>query len=183
MRWVNILAVRRSPSHLPSVIQVARKASTTYYPTLHLEIARYVAHAMRAGYDDLMALANLSIAAVSLVFCFVAALLVLKGWALRREFRIAQQQQHSSHPDTTERIRLTALNAAPTPTLAIFPAPGADAAAAPRKLHATVADDADAEPVFVLDDEAPGDEDDDEQQRRHTHHARLLESPVSLPVA
>lgn len=31
--------------------QVARKASTTYYPTLHLEIARYISSASRAGYD------------------------------------------------------------------------------------------------------------------------------------
>lgn len=31
--------------------QIARKASTTYYPTLHLEIARYIAFATNAGYD------------------------------------------------------------------------------------------------------------------------------------
>ncbi|KAJ7158488.1 armadillo-type protein [Mycena filopes] len=33
------------------IILISRKASTTYYPTLHLELARYVAHAGRAGYE------------------------------------------------------------------------------------------------------------------------------------
>ena len=32
-------------------VQIARKASTTYYPTLHLEIARYVALAGQARYE------------------------------------------------------------------------------------------------------------------------------------
>jgi hypothetical protein len=32
-------------------IQVARKASTTYYPTLHLELARYLGFAIRAQYE------------------------------------------------------------------------------------------------------------------------------------
>ena len=31
--------------------QTARKASTTYYPTLHLEISRYMAFANRAGFE------------------------------------------------------------------------------------------------------------------------------------
>lgn len=31
--------------------QISRKASTTYYPTLHLELARYIAHAGRSGYE------------------------------------------------------------------------------------------------------------------------------------
>ncbi|KAJ6520877.1 armadillo-type protein [Mycena vulgaris] len=33
------------------IILISRKASTTYYPTLHLELARYVAHSARAGYE------------------------------------------------------------------------------------------------------------------------------------
>ncbi|KAF8638286.1 hypothetical protein AX17_002306 [Amanita inopinata Kibby_2008] len=33
------------------IILISRKASTTYYPTLHLELARYIDHAVRAGYD------------------------------------------------------------------------------------------------------------------------------------
>jgi len=31
--------------------QISRKASTTYYPTLHLELARYIAYATRAAYE------------------------------------------------------------------------------------------------------------------------------------
>ncbi|GJE96199.1 hypothetical protein PsYK624_123930 [Phanerochaete sordida] len=38
-------------SGLDRILLVARKASTAYYPTLHLEIARYVAAAARAGYE------------------------------------------------------------------------------------------------------------------------------------
>ncbi|CAK5268292.1 unnamed protein product [Mycena citricolor] len=33
------------------IILISRKASATYYPTLHLELARYVAHCARAGYE------------------------------------------------------------------------------------------------------------------------------------
>ncbi|KAJ7170936.1 armadillo-type protein [Mycena crocata] len=33
------------------IVLISRKASTTYYPTLHLELARYVVHAGRAGYE------------------------------------------------------------------------------------------------------------------------------------
>ncbi|KAF7332258.1 Drf-GBD domain-containing protein [Mycena kentingensis (nom. inval.)] len=33
------------------IILISRKASTTYYPTLHLELARYMAHAGKAGYE------------------------------------------------------------------------------------------------------------------------------------
>lgn len=33
------------------MLQIARKASTTYYPTLHLEIARYVSAAGRSGLE------------------------------------------------------------------------------------------------------------------------------------
>ncbi|KAF9560498.1 hypothetical protein CPC08DRAFT_735855 [Agrocybe pediades] len=33
------------------IILISRKASTTYYPTLHLELARYIAYATRAGYE------------------------------------------------------------------------------------------------------------------------------------
>ena len=35
----------------PTSFQIARKASTTYYPTLHLEIARYVSAAGLSGVD------------------------------------------------------------------------------------------------------------------------------------
>ncbi|RPD74973.1 hypothetical protein L226DRAFT_553062 [Lentinus tigrinus ALCF2SS1-7] len=38
-------------SGIERILAIARKASTTYYPTLHLEIARYVWAAGRAGFD------------------------------------------------------------------------------------------------------------------------------------
>ncbi|KAI0635582.1 armadillo-type protein [Trametes polyzona] len=38
-------------SGIERILSIARKASTTYYPTLHLEIARYVAAAGRSGLE------------------------------------------------------------------------------------------------------------------------------------
>lgn len=38
-------------SGLERIILISRKASTTYYPTLHLELARYISYACRAGYE------------------------------------------------------------------------------------------------------------------------------------
>ena len=38
-------------SGLERVLLIARKASTTYYPTLHLEISRYLAHSAHARYE------------------------------------------------------------------------------------------------------------------------------------
>ncbi|KAF8150869.1 armadillo-type protein [Crassisporium funariophilum] len=38
-------------SGLERVVLISRKASTTYYPNLHLELARYIAYAMRSGYE------------------------------------------------------------------------------------------------------------------------------------
>ncbi|KAK2463424.1 hypothetical protein APHAL10511_004510 [Amanita phalloides] len=38
-------------SGLERVILISRKASTTYYPTLHLELSRYIDHAVRTGYE------------------------------------------------------------------------------------------------------------------------------------
>ncbi|KIY43968.1 hypothetical protein FISHEDRAFT_52044 [Fistulina hepatica ATCC 64428] len=38
-------------SGLERIITISRKASTTYYPTLHLELARYIAHATGAGFE------------------------------------------------------------------------------------------------------------------------------------
>ncbi|KAJ2918485.1 hypothetical protein MD484_g1959, partial [Candolleomyces efflorescens] len=38
-------------SGLERIILISRKASTTYYPTLHLELSRYVNHAVKSGYE------------------------------------------------------------------------------------------------------------------------------------
>ncbi|KAH9944810.1 armadillo-type protein [Amylocystis lapponica] len=45
-------------SGLERILLMARKASTTYYPMLHLEIARYVANAVQAGFELPWALAR-----------------------------------------------------------------------------------------------------------------------------
>lgn len=44
--------------------------------------------AMRNGFGDFMMILNVTVALVSLLFCWIAALMVLKAWAIRRE------QQH-----------------------------------------------------------------------------------------
>lgn len=38
-------------SGLERIILIARKASAAYYPTLHLELSRYINHAIQAGYE------------------------------------------------------------------------------------------------------------------------------------
>ncbi|EAU85331.2 hypothetical protein CC1G_07601 [Coprinopsis cinerea okayama7 len=38
-------------SGLERILLISRKASTTYYPTLHLEISRYINHAIKAGFE------------------------------------------------------------------------------------------------------------------------------------
>jgi len=38
-------------SYIMGLCQISRKASTTYYPTLHLELSRYINHAIQAGYE------------------------------------------------------------------------------------------------------------------------------------
>lgn len=40
--------------------------------------------AMRAGYDDMMAFLNFTIALTSLVFCWTLVVLAIKGWAVSR---------------------------------------------------------------------------------------------------
>jgi len=38
-------------SYIMGLCQISRKASATYYPTLHLELSRYINHAIQAGYE------------------------------------------------------------------------------------------------------------------------------------
>lgn len=42
---------RRSPGLMPCFPKISRKASITYYPTLHLEISRYVSLTGAAGFE------------------------------------------------------------------------------------------------------------------------------------
>ncbi|KAL1703593.1 armadillo-type protein [Schizophyllum commune] len=87
-------------SGLERILLIARKASTTYYPSLHLEIARYVAHAMRAGYE---------------LPWTVSRLVGLPPAALCKNQYVAQQQSSPSKrgmpilptPKKTDPIRMT----------------------------------------------------------------------------
>lgn len=49
--------------------------------------------AMRSGYDDVMAILCFLVAVVCLCFCFTALLLLLKNWALRREFLCSKKHR------------------------------------------------------------------------------------------
>ena len=40
--------------------------------------------AMRAGYDDMMAFLNFTIALTSLIFCWTVVVMTVKGWAVLR---------------------------------------------------------------------------------------------------
>jgi hypothetical protein len=51
--------------------------------------------AMRAGYDDMMAFLNVTVALVALVFCWVVVVMAVKGWAvmrIRRSNSVRDQQ-------------------------------------------------------------------------------------------
>lgn len=57
--------------------------------------------AMRNGFGDFMMIMNVTVAVVSLLFCLVAAIMVLKAWAVRREhvrsLRSARPLHHEQH--------------------------------------------------------------------------------------
>ena len=122
--------------------------------------------AMRAGYDDLMAIMNLSIAIICLVFCFAACLLVLKGWALKREFHLAKREGEAEVQG--ERIRLTSMDRGQE----TLPYAGYT-----RKMHATLASE--SEPVFVLEDEEAGPL-ASESTAQNTASHRYTDSPPPL---
>ncbi|KAK0551516.1 hypothetical protein OC846_003231 [Tilletia horrida] len=44
--------------------------------------------AMRTGWSDIMMITNVTVALVCLVFCGIAAMLMLKAWAVKRELRV-----------------------------------------------------------------------------------------------
>lgn len=109
--------------------------------------------AMRSGYGDFMAILNVAVAVVALLFCWTTALMMLKGWAVRREVRrnlYGGEVDHHVSPSSNA-LQLDVV---------------AEEERAPRHLRASVVDRsapvqaaAEAEPVFVLDDE----EDDEEE--------------------
>ena len=112
--------------------------------------------AMRSGYGDFMAILNVGVAVVSLLFCWTTALMMIKGWAVRREVRRAN---HGDGDGQTGALRLDE-----------------DVARGPRRMRALVASglgmgmgmaqtaEGEAEPVFVLEDEADADADQQASQ-------------------
>lgn len=53
--------------------------------------------AMRAGYDDMMAFLNFTIALTSLVFCWEVVVMAIKGWAVMRVQARAHRQAMGDH--------------------------------------------------------------------------------------
>lgn len=83
--------------------------------------------AMRAGYDDVMAILCFLVAVVCLCFCFTAVLLLIKNWALRREFRLARIHTHPADP-AHGRVSPASAHAPAPPTRRPQPARAAPAA-------------------------------------------------------
>ncbi|SJX65119.1 uncharacterized protein SRS1_15940 [Sporisorium reilianum f. sp. reilianum] len=117
--------------------------------------------AMRSGYGDFMAMLNVAVAVVALLFCWTTALMMLKGWAVRREVRralVEQQQQQQQQQAVVESVG-TSSNAL---QLDVSHAAVEEEERVPRHMRASVVsgglETAEASPVFVLDDEE--DEDD-----------------------
>ncbi|EPQ27560.1 uncharacterized protein PFL1_04698 [Pseudozyma flocculosa PF-1] len=141
--------------------------------------------AMRSGYGDFMAILNVVVAVVSLLFCWTTALMMIKGWAVRREVRRGLGEGQRMHGDMRGDdaeaggvgLRLdthVAAAAGPRSTpkryRATVPAsPMASAAA----VEAGVTADGTTETVFVLDDD---DDDDDDGGEGDDRHRRLGEA-------
>ncbi|KDN46613.1 hypothetical protein K437DRAFT_256120 [Tilletiaria anomala UBC 951] len=122
---------------------------------------------MRTGYDDMMALLNLTVAVVALVFCLAALLMVLKNWALRREWRLTQQHvargSFGLKEATGERIRLESMEEQRWSPYGDYHAPHG------RRLHARVAE---SEPIFSLGDDELGEQHPDALDE-HAHGRRF----------
>ncbi|SNX86369.1 uncharacterized protein MEPE_05078 [Melanopsichium pennsylvanicum] len=102
--------------------------------------------AMRSGYGDFMAILNVAVAVVALLFCWTTGLLMIKGWAVRQEIRRDMHERegvsHTSHfaenalhldvADMSEERMSNHMRAS---------------------VVAAQIDAAEREPVFVLDDE------------------------------
>ncbi|KAJ9474435.1 putative membrane protein [Pseudozyma hubeiensis] len=124
--------------------------------------------AMRSGYGDFMAILNVAVAVVALLFCWTTTLMMLKGWAVRVEVRRALTQQEEEHmPDRD-------------PNALGIEATDARDERGPRHMRAKVVSDhvdsvGEAEPVFVLGDDEDGTDDKDDQ---HHHHASRSSSHI-----
>lgn len=102
--------------------------------------------AMRSGYGDFMAILNVAVAVVALLFCWTTGLMMLKGWAVRREVK-RNLYGDAVVEENTNALRLDTLNTEER---------------TPRHMRASVvnAAAAETEPVFVLEDEDERDVDE-----------------------
>lgn len=105
--------------------------------------------AMRSGYGDFMAILNVAVAVVALLFCWTTVLMMLKGWAVRREVKRTTEEQQDEQFVSEER--------------------------APRHMRAKAVSKhdepvAEAEAVFVLDDDDDVDNKDDSEQASVGRH-------------
>ncbi|KAJ1025839.1 hypothetical protein NDA16_002465 [Ustilago loliicola] len=95
--------------------------------------------AMRSGYGDFMAILNVAVAVVALLFCWTTGLMLLKGWAVRREVR---RSLYGEVETSSNALQLDTSNTEER---------------APRHMRASVVHaaptTAGSEPVFVLEDE------------------------------
>lgn len=95
--------------------------------------------AMRSGYGDFMAILNVAVAVVALLFCWTIGLMLLKGWAVRREVGrslYGGEEDIDGVPENALQLKTERR--------------------APRQMRASVvgaAPEVETEPVFVLEDE------------------------------
>ncbi len=116
--------------------------------------------AMRSGYGDFMAILNVAVAVVALLFCWTTALMMLKGWAVRREVKRNLYErvenefvgQSMSPPSNALQLDVTAEEERELRHMRASIVNRHGAAEAPPM--------AEVEPVFVLNDE---DDQDDEE--------------------
>ncbi|SPO24275.1 uncharacterized protein UTRI_03543 [Ustilago trichophora] len=123
--------------------------------------------AMRSGYGDFMAILNVAVAVVALLFCWTTLLMMLKGWAVRREVRrTLYGNANAGHAGVGESSSSMS-NALQLNVVGV-----AEEERAPRHMRASVVDRsaavAEAEPVFVLDDEEDEDENDKPNSKPNT---------------
>ncbi|TKY88611.1 hypothetical protein EX895_002600 [Sporisorium graminicola] len=126
--------------------------------------------AMRSGYGDFMAILNVAVAVVALLFCWTTALMMLKGWAVRREVRrTLTEQQEANEPvrSSSNALQLDVSHAAAA-TAADEEEEDEERERVPRHMRANVvpgnSQTIETSPVFVLDDD-----DDDDETGAATH--------------
>ncbi|KAI3491126.1 hypothetical protein L1887_44524 [Cichorium endivia] len=113
--------------------------------------------AMRSGYGDFMAILNVAVAVVALLFCWTTVLMMLKGWAVRREVKrslYGAQDEVLDLGTNALQLNVAANEDAHPRHMRASVTGGNAAAAAPVATTASAATAAaTTDPVFVLEDE------------------------------